>query len=166
MVTLVSLLLNPFLPMFAGKDGYLPRWLWWFQTPDAPLDGDVYYLAEHARFKGENITWWQRYYNRVMWLYRNTAYGFDWTVLAFKPQPGYVVELRGNRPLSGDLKHDGWFYAKATNPDGSSAWQLYVTHHWTAEKSTKINLGWKIWSAPDACMFVFSPSGVWKAIKQ
>ena len=26
--------LAPVLPFFVQDDGYLPRWLWWFQTPD------------------------------------------------------------------------------------------------------------------------------------
>lgn len=33
-------LLAPVLPFFADESGYLPRCLWWFQTPDNPLDGD------------------------------------------------------------------------------------------------------------------------------
>jgi hypothetical protein len=34
--TALAMLLAPILPMFVGWDGYLPRWLAWFQTPDNP----------------------------------------------------------------------------------------------------------------------------------
>ena len=37
---LVGWSLAPILPLFADETGYLPRWLWWFQTPDNPIDGD------------------------------------------------------------------------------------------------------------------------------
>lgn len=33
-------LLCPILPLFADDKGYLPDWLWWFQTPFDTLDGD------------------------------------------------------------------------------------------------------------------------------
>lgn len=33
-------LLCPVLPLFANDEGYLPSWLWWFQTPFDSLDGD------------------------------------------------------------------------------------------------------------------------------
>ena len=39
-MAIVGRVLAPVLPFFVQADGYLPRWLWWFQTPDNPCDGD------------------------------------------------------------------------------------------------------------------------------
>ena len=39
-VAFIAVILSPILPLFASEDGWLPTWLWWFQTPDAPIDGD------------------------------------------------------------------------------------------------------------------------------
>lgn len=35
------------LPFFANKEGWLPRWLWWFQTPDNSLNGDQGWQTQH-----------------------------------------------------------------------------------------------------------------------
>ena len=51
----------PFVVLFADKDGFLPRWLWWFQTPDNTLDGDSGWKNEHRRFKIEDSPW-KRWY--------------------------------------------------------------------------------------------------------
>ena len=69
--TLLAYLLAPVLPLFA-KDGWLPRRLNWFQTPDNSIDGDDGWRNEH-------LVGWPRYLKRVFWLWRNPAYGFEWT---------------------------------------------------------------------------------------
>lgn len=38
-------LLTPLVVLFADKDGWLPSWLWWWQTPDNSIDGDAGHLA-------------------------------------------------------------------------------------------------------------------------
>ena len=62
--------LSPILPAFAIGRDTLPRWLSWFQTPDAPLDGDSGFQRVATWVK------W-RYARRVMWIIRNPAYGFS-----------------------------------------------------------------------------------------
>lgn len=162
-MTFLSMILAPVLPFFSDTKGWLPKWLWWFQTPDNPIDGDPPFKELHAPFKGEWVKPWQRHVNQMFWLWRNPSYGFDWTVVAFQADTDPVI-LKGNRPLGGELHHDGWFYAVSTNTKGETAWQLYITHHWTKKHTTKINIGWKLWSAPGPCQLVFSPQGVWKKI--
>lgn len=173
---IVSLFLAPILVLFATKENKLPKWLSYFDTPDNYLDGDDGYKNEHAPYKGVGRVGWERYANRVMWLWRNPAYGLDWTVLAFKPEQGCTLKVLGTRTIdgkkvhdnvalvTGNLNYDGWFAAKLTNPDGSYIWQLYITHHWNATKTTKLNFGWKIWMAPGVCSYVFSFTGFWKTI--
>ena len=50
----------------------LPLWLSWFDTPDNSLNGDNGWNKDGSR-----------YWNRLCWLYRNSLYGFKWTVLGF-----------------------------------------------------------------------------------
>jgi hypothetical protein len=174
LLTLVNYPLALVLPAFRTQDDYLPRWLWWFQTPDNPLLGDESYQTKPGRapFCGAT-TGWKAYCNRVAWLWRNPIYGFSWGVMAFDVRPGYVIKrLEGSKPIEGSLKSDGFFLATLTNPDGSWCWQLYITHHWTETKCTKLNFGWKIWMAGDVkegmdrqiCAFTFNPVQWWKAI--
>lgn len=172
-MTVLGFVLAPVLPMFADDKGWLPKWLWWFQTPDNSLDGDEGYQKKPGRapFMGV-MGGWKGYCNRVAWLWRNPLYGFDWEVLAFKVQEGYKVEGWGTKrfpdgtvAIAGGLDIDGWYFAKLTNPDGSWCWQLYITQHWNDKKCTKLNFGWKIWMA-DAikvgmdhpmCAYTFNP---------
>ena len=160
--TLLAYLVAPILPLFANEEGWLPRWLWWFQTPDNPLDGDEGFIKEHTPYKG-SVGKGKRYINRMYWLWRNPAYAFDWTVLAFTPDDSTEISIKGTRPLGGDLSKNGWYLATCKNKEGIKAWQLYITYHWNSTHSTKINCGWKLWSAPRVCQFVFSP-GFWKTI--
>lgn len=75
-------LLCPVLPLFADDEGYLPEWLWWFQTPFDTLDGDS---GSWERHPGTGK--WQTYWRRVCWLWRNAAYGFDMRVCGIKVNP-------------------------------------------------------------------------------
>jgi hypothetical protein len=76
---LVCWFLSPILPLFAIGRDTLPSWLSWFQTPDAPLDGDSGFAKDFPPDQ------YPQYYRRVRWLARNPAYGFAWTVLAYYP---------------------------------------------------------------------------------
>ncbi len=46
LVAFIALCLAPFLPAFATSENVLPKWLSWFQTPDASLDGDSGWMRE------------------------------------------------------------------------------------------------------------------------
>ena len=72
--------LAPFVVLFANQDGYLPRYLSWFQTPDNSLDGDGGWQREHRPFKVQD-TKFKQWWNRTRWLYRNSMYGFAIDVL-------------------------------------------------------------------------------------
>lgn len=163
-MNLVAAVANLFLPLFA-KDGWLPKWLWWFQTPDNPLDGDEGFKTKHAPFKGDGVKGVKRYINQVTWLYRNAIYGFEWTVLAFEAQPGAKVFVSGDADVTDNSPmHPGAYFKTITNPNGKSAWQFYAVLPKSPTKYMEINLGWKLWSAPGKCQFVFSPS-FWKTIR-
>lgn len=85
-VVLTSYLLAPIiaLPLFVrviGGREYLVRWLYWFQTFDAPLDEAYhgnYGLTEWVnRFRANYATSGLcKYMFRVYWLWRNSVYGF------------------------------------------------------------------------------------------
>jgi hypothetical protein len=66
----LAYLLAPVVTLFCKEDGYLPNWLCWFQTFDAPLDAGV--RDGYPGFDPAGSRWW----NRTKWLWRNPAYGF------------------------------------------------------------------------------------------
>lgn len=84
-VQVLTYIVTPVLPLFArdrvgaldnnnatGMGPRLPIWLSWFDTPDNSLKGD-------PRFRAENK---EGYFSKIKWLYRNSLYGFKWTVLS------------------------------------------------------------------------------------
>ena len=102
-ICLLCWILSPVLPIFAIGKNVLPNWLSWFQTPDAPLDGD-------SGFVNVVPLSYPKYIRRVLWLIRNPAYGFSWTVLAAKPDHGTKIVTLGNIN-SGDGPYvKGWSF--------------------------------------------------------
>jgi hypothetical protein len=134
--TLMAMLLAPVLPAFASADGWLPRWLWWFQTPDNTLDGDGGWVHEHLQWRYKLPEPPRTYVGRAGWLLRNPAYGFG-EMLSI-PR-GSIVTLSGQKPVSGEREPYGWFFLRTT-----TGWQLYRTWPWG-----RVNLGWKLWCAPN-----------------
>ena len=158
-VTILSYVLAPLVVLFANRDGWLPNWLWWFQTPDNSLDGDFGWRTEHKWFKEYLDRGWRRWVNRFRWLWRNPAHGFKNSVLGFIPKGGYGYLSRGqynvsNRPLvEGLVRRNIW------NPDGRGAFQIYFVWSWSAKYCFRINLGWKLWHYPkvgECCQHVCS----------
>lgn len=147
---LAGLLNYPLAPIAVlfQKDGWLPKWLWWMQTPDNSLDGDDGWKEKHVWLNPQcrPEDWLLTYIKRVLWLYRNSMYGLSIYVLGGHVQPRYQYEVEGdertgNRPLV-----EGTVFRKVTNPDGSVYWQWYHVKAWNATMCIRINLGWKLWS--------------------
>lgn len=97
---LLNLILTPLVVLFADFDGWLPAWLWWFQTPDNPIDGDSGWQTENRWFLTQD-TLWKMWLNRIGWLYRNPTYGFAISVLGAQALAGDVLVTSGD-PLTGN----------------------------------------------------------------
>lgn len=107
----LAYIITPLLPILAkpiygycdNNSGYykeprLPLWLSWFMTPDNSLLGDPNWKAKHTG----------TYWDQVKWLYRNSLYGFKWTVLG-APMPDIENKYWQWRYYSTYLKVDfGW----------------------------------------------------------
>lgn len=118
---LLAMLLAPVLPLFAtlrngpidnantyGVEPRLPAWLFWFDTStDNSLWGDHGWRTKHCP------TYWQSYIGMVLWLWRNPAAGFCWSVLSRKSllDDAYTVSHSGNG-LDVDKGHGkyGWYF--------------------------------------------------------
>jgi hypothetical protein len=140
----IAFLLSPVIALFVNSQGWLPSWLWAFQTPDNSCDGD----------EGHWMRWENRsaYVRRTAWLARNRAYGFKLLTIGCWHQ-GYTVagdSTIGNRHnaspgsffLRGNLGN--WYY-KTIKPIGFNY-------------CIQLALGWQL-DAPIAgrCLFMFSP---------
>lgn len=162
-VNLVTNILNypavPFVVPFASKDGWLPDWLNWFQTPDNSLDGDLGWQKTHAR---------GHYWNRVRWLWRNKLYGFSRAVLSvrYAPANGDYGTLTGDPDIGnqGQLAKSGTYfkllYDCKSNIKGFEKYYIRQWKWWPS-KCVRILIGWKLPDASDngketVCTFGFS----------
>lgn len=153
--------LAPFAVLFASEDGWLPKWLWWFQTPDNSLDGDGGWKAEHRPYKIENNKY-QRWVNRVSWLYRNSMYGFAFSVLGAKTLATDAIIVTGDIQTSNRPLHNGWVFRVVKRNGVPIYWQLYYVKQRSDKYCYRINLGWKLWQFKQGentvCQYACSPS--------
>jgi len=77
-LSLFCIVFAPVIALFVNSAGYLPRWLGWFQTVDAPAIGDSLWAsrADHAG--------WSHYRLATSWLMRNPAYGAMYSLFGNK----------------------------------------------------------------------------------
>ena len=94
----------------------LSNWLSWFDTSyDNSLWGDHGWRTKHYP------NYWQTYLGMVLWLWRNPAAGFCWSVLSRKSllDDAYTVSHSGNG-LDVDKGHGkyGWYFIRCAR-DGA-----------------------------------------------
>lgn len=151
---LVAWCLTPILPLFRkelwgwSNNGNmralgprLPHWLSWFDTPDNSLLGDSRWMADHT---GD-------YWSMVCWLYRNSLYGFKWTVLAVDVQDTQIIT--GNPDIGYQRSHFG--ILRIRQPNG--AWQFKIVKP-ILGKIFEGNFGWLLDdTTKQRALFMFSP---------
>lgn len=149
--TLGAWLLAPVLPLCADRGGWLPGWLWWFQTPDNPLYGD----AGHLERWSYGMSYWQM----VAWLLRNPAYGFEWDgPLAARIAEGDAVRTWGDPRIKNRAgARAGWYLCRV-----GPWWNFRSIMHLGGDLCLMVEAGWKLqpWAqgraASGKAMYVFS----------
>lgn len=143
-VEALAVLLAPVLPLLANEAGWLPRWLWWFQTPDNSIHGD----AGHAlRWAGKS-----HYLREVAWLLRNRAYGFKWTTLS-APMDKAARVIDGDTRIN---RNDGRFGLLRITMGPYWQWKLVkpIGFGWCV----MLNFGWLLDDGDQArALYLFSP---------
>ena len=92
LVTVLGIVLSPILPLFA-KDGWLPKWLSWFQTPDNSLYGDDGWKYEHWQWRYKLPAPLATYVGEFGWLLRNPGQGYGVRYLTGDP---IIATFTGN----------------------------------------------------------------------
>ena len=166
MVTICAYITNPIVVLFANEYGELPEILKWWQTPDNPLDVKwvihckcvpdciCYDYDRHYKYISRRLTYnkrgfvlivdphftlkerIQRYFCRLYWVYKHTAYGFSYYVT------GKVI----NGPdmyISHHNSSSKWISYETTKSVLSRAWSFYYHKVWCKKFSLCIYLGWK-----------------------
>ena len=134
LMTLVGFVIAPILPFFA-KDGWLPSWLSWFQTPDNSLDGDNGWKTEHWLWRYKLPEAICSYVGRVGWLWRNPTYGYGLVILENPERPSFV----GNDKVNDNPGVEG-----SCLVNGNGLFQFVFVKKITATKCFYLNCGWNI----------------------
>ena len=156
-VQIFAYLITPLLPLFAvyrnGKSdnasyysfGYrLPTWLAWFDTPDNGLEGDHNWQYSHPM---------DTYWNQVAWLYRNSLYGFKWSVLAAPANNKVWLSISGPTNLDYHTKTYGTL--RITRGDGY--WQYKSVRPFLG-RILILNMGWLLDDlSQERALFMCSP---------
>lgn len=128
------------------KREFLIKPLMWAQTHDAPLD--EYGVESYHR---RDNTWLhklalrlgiERYYYRVMWLWRNSAYGLAHDILGCDQTSAELIAFRDNgtwrRPVS------DYQYWVMRNALGQVFWQLQGQIIYSKTRKIEYRLGWGV----------------------
>ena len=162
-VTLACLIFAPVIVLFANKEGWLPGWLSWFQTPDNSLDGDDGWKTEHWQWRYRLPAFLCTYVGRVGWLWRNPGYGFG--VVRFNSAVPVVATYKGNKQVNDSPGVEGYCLVSA----GGLFQFVWVKRIGSTSKCIYVVIGWNIKGLIDEprCQYIatyaFSPRiSTWK----
>jgi hypothetical protein len=155
-VQIFAYLITPVLPLFAVKrmgwtdnhsyqsvEWRLPLWMSWFDTPDNCLYGDNGWYASHKA----------GYFSAVGWLYRNSLYGFKWSVLAAPANNKVCLTIEGPTNLNHHTKTFGVMRIKR----GDGYWQYKSVRPFLG-RIIVLNMGWLLDDpSQEKALFMFSP---------
>lgn len=163
-----SLLCIIFSKQIAAKadvDGWLPKWLWWFQTPGDSIDGSIGWKTKDRPYLIED-TPEKKLKNRAAWLRRNSAYGFCISVLGAQAKQGDELVITGDVETSNHKPIHPGVVRYVLKRDGNPIYfQVYIVKPWLFGRYFRGNFGWKLWSMPttEKMQFTFSPNPFRKA---
>ena len=110
----------PVICLFIDKDGYLPKWLKWFEPVDTIHGCYDLLWAQRSDHAG-----WSLY--RLCWTFiqRNPAYGFESSWVSSKPNKIVTATIFGNLNVQEKDGIAGYFFILAEN----GTFQLKVVWH-------------------------------------
>lgn len=125
---IINYIFGPIIVLFASKEGWLPKWLWWFQTIDGSLDGFKKWQEMHPN----------KYIRRLLWIYRNPVYGFAYNIMGAK-NVGKMT-ITGNQDIT-DTGNGGYGSLYIST---KKYFCFYYIGHSLFNKKIRIYLGWKL----------------------
>ena len=141
-INLVGFTINPILPIFADSKGNLPSWLRWFQTYDDTLDGKEPRFIESTSWLRGSKNFICTYVLRVMWLYRNNAYGFAYSILGGKA-PFRTLSEEGTNTSDRNPAIEGSYLRIFEDAEGVKYFQYKFVKQRNATQCYEASIGWK-----------------------
>lgn len=145
-INLIGYCINPILPILADSDGNLPSWLRWFQTYDSTLDGQEPRFIDATSWLRDNQhvakNFICTYILRVMWLYRNNAYGFAYSILGGKA-PFRTLSEEGTNTSDRYPAIEGSYFTVFEDAEGVQYFQYKLVKDRGNGKCFEASIGWK-----------------------
>lgn len=169
---LISLPLAPIVVLFANDKGWLPKYLYYFQTQDNPIDGDEGFKTLYAPYIPVKNKY-QRWRNRTAWLWRNKLYYFSYKVLSVRYnilENTFILINSGDNGVGNGVVgvegsgKSGLSVAKLYRNNKLIAFKYYYIRQYKShpDKCIRILIGWKLPGYIDGnekiATFGFSPS--------
>lgn len=152
LMKVVGLVFAPLISLFVDEEGYLPKLLSWFSTPDSNMfgkPGDRGFYEEH---KDKTDSFMGRWIVCTKWQWRNTSQGFSTYTLGAKDKDTRTVWESGEGDLVKYFKLAGISKTTAFEFKGALKWPF-------VKKRFRWRLGWKLqWDERFPAQFVFSIS--------
>lgn len=131
---------------------YLVRWLYWFQTHDNAVDeywwgsfteSAFLPFVRNATQETYDSSAFLRYLCRLLWLWRNCAYGFLYHIFSRALDETILLNERGCEDV-------GYWHRVTIR---SSSWQIKAHIPLFRNLHLSLNFGWKRHDGFDRCMF-------------
>ena len=152
-----------------GPREYLWGWLHLFSTHDDGVDALWFKglyddrAPKNLPRKARNGSKLAQYCLRVLWIIRNSSYGFAHYTFGFNRVGAYTTKILAQRG-KWDTDSTNWLVRVDTNLEGKQAFQVRAQLYFTASRYVRINLGWKLdWiTAQPQLATHINPLRVWK----
>jgi len=128
-LSIVAMVFCWLIALFVDKEGNLPKYLRWFQTPDATCFDEMW-VAEHPT--------WSKYKIALTWIARNPAYGFrKWVGIELSP----ISKVYGDIFIGdGEFGKAGWFLLISE----SGYWNFTYVIDLKTKSCMRGTLGWNL----------------------
>lgn len=155
--TVISYPLALFICLFVGKDYMLPKWLSWFQTKDALMNGKGTVIEDNGSLSGGDWNFYQshknsnRFLTALLWMWRNPIYGFSSTVSSLSID-GSEYRILGNPRTNNRAPSamPGWYLIVPKRWKGAlifGGFEFYYVKPYAEHRCIRIRLGWKCGNA-------------------
>jgi hypothetical protein len=143
---------DPEYTQYTEVRDYLPKWFNWFQTHDNAMDEFWYggyedWLNDKFTQETYDKSWLLRYYNRIIWGWRNNSYGYQYFNLGVPEESESIKVFEDGFENSGNPwirieVYNNYFLYESQIPNGKGGYKSYK-FGWKSHRSAPLINGSK-----------------------
>ncbi len=145
---IINAVFSPIISLFISRAGYLPEWLSYFQTTDAPAIGDESFHQNEMSWTAAYPKFLSNYICGIAWAIRNPAYGFaDRAGFIINNPHSFTTTRKSGLPdidVGETSAVVGSVFRTLINGDGKKYFEYRRVGRWNANYVWYIQIGWSI----------------------